>query len=160
MTTANTVQQSPIVERLAQLARVERAIDQAYEPICHSLEVHDRAAVDRVVELLRDEVKGYLVEQYVAGNAGALRDRALDFEARVQFRRTTSYDLPALVETAEGKVALASAASAGMLRVTHGALAEFRQSHVAAWAELIWNEKYRVETPNGAAALILRRGWR
>ena len=148
------------MERLARLARIERAMDKAYEPICHSLEVRDRAAVEKVVELLREEVKGYLIDQYLAGESGVMRDRELDFEARVNFRKTTTYNLAALVETTEGQVALGAAATAGMLRVTHGALTEFRQSHVAAWAELLWNEKYRIETPKGGAALMLHRGWR
>jgi hypothetical protein len=159
MTTA-AIHQSPALEALGRLARIERAIDQAYEPICQSLDVKDRAAVDRVVDLLREEVKGYLYDQHLSTGETVMRDRALDFEARLQFRKTTTYNLPALVETAEGKVALATAATAGMLRVTHGALAEFRQSNIAAWAELMWNEKYRIESPEGVAALMLRRGWR
>jgi hypothetical protein len=159
MTTATTTH-SPAIERLAQLARIERAIDQAYEPICHSLEVRDRAAVDRVVERLREEVKADLLEHHARNGMASVRDGALDFEATLQFRKTTTYNLPALVETNEGQVALSAAATAGMLRVTHGALAEFRQSNLVAWAELLWNEKHRIETPNGAAALMLRRGWR
>ena len=158
--TMTAVRQPAIQQALGELGRIERAIDRAYEPICASLGAPDRAAVDKIVERLRDEVKSCLLEQHDAGRDAFARDMDLGFEARLQFRKTTTYDLPLLVETAEGKTALTAAAGNDMLRVAHGALAEFRMTNVAAWAEMLWSDKYRIETPAGAAALMLRRGWR
>src|SRR5437867_8692812 len=153
-----TAVRAPVLEVLGELARVERAIDRAYDPICESLDLPDRGAVDKFVERLRQEVKEQLLAQHEAGKPPVAQEGEL--EATVQFRKTTTYDLPRLVESAEGKTALVAAASGGVLHVAHGALTEFRRANVAAWAEMLWSEKYRIETPGGTAALMLRRGGR
>lgn len=150
MTTDTVIDERTALDALREIEKVERALDDAYQLIADSLHLADRKAVDGYIKARRDTVKAYLDE-----HGGTLRDGELNVTAERQVRGIApKYDLVTLAQREGGPEALTEAARAGQLLVDNKALEQFRGSHGAAWADLIFSMR---EPPGATSALIIKR---
>ena len=131
----------------------ERAIDNAYQPIASSLMVDGRKGVEKLQGDRKDALKAFVQ----AHDNEAIEDGELGVTAKITVRSTTpQYDLITCANTESGAAALLEAAKAGLLRVDHKMLTDFRKrSGGASWADTI--ERYAM--PAGATpAIHIERG--
>lgn len=131
----------------------ERAIDRAYQPIASSLMVDGRNGVVKLQDARKAAIKGFIEQN----DNEAIEDGELEVTARLSVRATTpQYDLITCANTTEGQYALLEAARAGLLRVDHKMLTDFRKrSGGASWADTL----ARYSMPAGAtSAIYIDRG--
>lgn len=149
MTTELRADEQIALEKLNQVARVERAIDRAYEDIATSLVVDGRKGVEKYVQALKDSIKEYLSD----APEPFIYDGELQWIARLQHRAgPATYDLVTCANTGEGAQSILEAAKAGMLRVDDKMLVRFRKEAGAHWADVI--ERYRMAGTGSVALLI------
>jgi hypothetical protein len=133
---------------LSDYEMTERAIDQAYQPIASSLMVDGRKGVEKLQGERKDALKAFITDN---GNE-AVEDGELDVTAKITVRSTTpAYDLVTCSQTEQGAAALLEAARAGLIRVDHKMLTDFRKrSGGASWADTL----ERFAMPAGATTAI------
>ena len=103
-------------DMLATYEMVERAIDNAYQPIASSLLVDGRKGVERLQSDRKDALKAFIQ----AHDNEAIEDAEFGVTAKITVRSTTpTYDLITCANTEAGAAALIEAARAGLLRVDH-----------------------------------------
>lgn len=153
MTTDVAISEEQARAALLEIEKIERAIDRAFQPIADSLDLRDRAAVEKHIKHLRDDI----VKPYLLDNGGALEEAELGTKARIQpTYNSPTYDLVTAASQETGPADLADAAKAGMLRLDNGMLEKFRGSAGASWADRL----FRFRIPGGLKSnnLYIDRG--
>lgn len=136
---------------LVEVAKVERAIESAYQPIASSLMVGGRNGVEKYVKERKDALKAY-IEQH----GGPVTDGELGVKARVEARNApATYDIETLLKTKDGPAALIEAGERGYVRIDDRMLQDFRKrSPGASWADAIFRS--RMQTGQTSALYIDR----
>jgi len=134
---------------LVEVAKVERAIESAYQPIASSLMVDGRNGVEKYVKERKDALKAY-IEQH----GGPVTDGELGVKARIEARNTPAiYDISTLLKTKDGPEALIEAGERGYVRIDDRMLQDFRKrSPGASWADAIFRS--RMQTGQTSALYI------
>lgn len=136
-------------ERLVRVAKTEQAIERAYQPIADSLMVSGKKGVEEFLKHQKDAIKAFLNES----SEPFIHDGELGWTAKLQARQgTPTYDLVTCANTEAGPEAIIEAARAGMLRIDHSMLRDFRKESGAGWADVI----NRFQMPGtGTIALLI-----
>lgn len=149
MTTDITTSEAVALDKLAQVAKTEKAIERAFQPIADSLMVSGKKGVEDYIKSLKDDIKAFLNES----TEPALYDGELQWTAKLQPRAgTPTYDLVTCAQTDAGPAAIIEAAKAGMLRCDDKMLSRFRKDAGAPWADTI--ERYKMPGTGTVALLI------
>jgi hypothetical protein len=148
MTTDTRTDEQIALDKLANLARTERALDMVVQEVADSLGLKNRKAVDTYVSRLKDDIKAYLMD----ASDPNLFEGEFQWGARLQPRAgQPTYDLVTLSQRAGAGDIFIEAARAGVLRVDPKALDRFIDNAGATWAETI----NRMKMPGkGTVALI------
>lgn len=124
---------------LVEIAKVERAIENAYQPIASILMVDGKTGVEKYVKERRDALKAYIEEH---GNE-SVTDGELGVRARIEPRKSpATYDIETLLKSKDGPSALIEAGERGYVRIDDKMLSDFRKrSPGATWADAIWESR-------------------
>ena len=137
---------------LVEIAKVERAIENAYQPIASSLMVDGKNGVEKYVKERKDALKAYIEAH---GNE-PVTDGETGVRARLEARKSpATYDIETLLKTKDGSAALIEAGERGYVRIDDKMLSDFRKrSPGATWADAIWRS--RMQTGQTSALYIDR----
>ena len=124
---------------VVELARVEGALNSAYEMLQDTLGLRSKTAVDDWIKERKDALRDYITAH---GNE-AINAGEIGVSAVLRTRGSgAKYDLETLMKTAAGPAALKEAAEKGYVSVNDKLLKTYRQSTPgSSWADALWNAR-------------------
>ena len=124
---------------VVELARVEGALNSAYEMLQDTLGLRSKSAVDDWIRERKDALRDYITEH---GNE-AINAGEIGVSAVLRTRGASAkYDLETLMKTAAGPAAIQEAAEKGYLSVNDKQLKAYRTANVgSSWADALWRAR-------------------